>query len=34
MKLGSLVWVALLGAALLAAANAKDIERYLKLRSM
>lgn len=34
MKLGSLVWLALLGAALLAAANAKDIERYLKLRSM
>jgi hypothetical protein len=34
MKLGSLVWLALFGAALLAAANAKDIERYLKLRSM
>lgn len=34
MKLGSLVWLVVIGAALLVAANAKDIERYLKLRSM
>ena len=34
MKLGTLVWLAVIGAALLAAANAKDIERYLRLRSM
>jgi uncharacterized protein DUF6893 len=34
MKLGSLFGLALIGAALLLAANAKDIERYLKLRSM
>jgi hypothetical protein len=34
MKLGSLFWLALIGAGLLVAANAKDIERYLKLRSM
>jgi hypothetical protein len=34
MKLGSLFALALIGVALLAAANAKDIERYLKLRSM
>jgi len=34
MKLGSLIGLALLGAALLVAANARDIERYLKLRAM
>lgn len=34
MKLGSLLWLAVIGAALLAAANARDIERYLKLRAM
>ncbi len=34
MKLRSLVWLAVIGAALLAAANARDIERYLKLRAM
>jgi hypothetical protein len=34
MKLGSVIVLALLGAALLAAANARDIERYLKLRAM
>lgn len=34
MKLGSLIWLALIGAVLLVAANARDIERYLKLRSM
>ena len=34
MKLSSLVGLALLGVALLIAANARDIERYLKLRSM
>jgi len=34
MKMGSVVWLALIGAAVLAALNAKDIERYLKLRSM
>ena len=34
MKLGSLFGLALIGVALLLAANAKDIERYLKLRSM
>lgn len=34
MKLGSLIGLALLGAVLLALANARDIERYLKLRAM
>jgi len=34
MKLGSVIMLALIGAALLAAANARDIERYLKLRAM
>jgi hypothetical protein len=34
MKLRSLVWLALIGAALLAAANARDIERYWKIRAM
>jgi len=34
IKLRSLVVLALLGAALLAAANAKDIQRYLRLRAM
>jgi hypothetical protein len=32
--LGSLLLVVLLGIAALAAINAKDIERYMKLRSM
>jgi hypothetical protein len=32
--LGSLLFVVLLGLAALAALNAKDIERYMKLRSM
>jgi len=34
MKLSSLLGLALIGAALLLAANARDIQRYLKLRSM
>jgi hypothetical protein len=34
MKLSSLLGLALIGAALLIAANARDIQRYLKLRSM
>lgn len=34
MKLSSLLLLAVAGAALLALANAKDIERYLRLRSM
>jgi len=34
MKLGSVVGLALLGVALLVAANAGDIRRYLKLRAM
>ena len=34
MKLGSLFWLALIAAGLLAASNARDIERYLKLRTM
>ena len=34
MKLGSLVGLALLGAALLVAASARDMQRYLKLRAM
>jgi hypothetical protein len=34
MKLSSLVLLVLIGVGLLAAANAKDIERYLKLRGM
>jgi hypothetical protein len=34
MKLSSLLGLALIGAALLLAANAKDIERYFRLRSM
>ena len=34
MKLGSLIWLALLGVALLLAANARDIERYMKMRSL
>ena len=34
MKLSSLLGLALIGAFLLIAANARDIERYLKLRSM
>jgi hypothetical protein len=34
MKLGTLVALAVIGAALIAAANAKDIRRYLRLRSM
>ena len=33
-SLGSLLLVVLLGIAALAAINAKDIERYMKLRSM
>ncbi len=34
MKLRSLVWLAVIGVALLAVANAKDIGRYLELRAM
>lgn len=34
MKLSTLLLVGLLGAAILLAANAKDLERYLRLRSM
>jgi hypothetical protein len=34
MKLSSLLGLALIGAALLIAVNARDIQRYLKLRSM
>jgi hypothetical protein len=34
MKLSSLLGLALIGAVVLIAANARDIERYLKLRSM
>jgi hypothetical protein len=34
MKLRTVVALALIGAALVAAANLKDIERYLRLRSM
>jgi hypothetical protein len=34
MKLRSLFLLAVVGAALLALANAKDLERYLRLRSM
>jgi hypothetical protein len=34
MKLGTLLWVAVIGAAVLAALNARDIERYIRLRSM
>ena len=34
MKLSSLVLLAAVGAALLAVASAKDIERYLKMRAM
>jgi hypothetical protein len=34
MKLSALLGLALVGAALLLAANARDIQRYLKLRSM
>jgi hypothetical protein len=34
VKLSSLVGLALVGVALLLAANARDIQRYLKLRSM
>jgi hypothetical protein len=33
-SLGSLLFVVLLGIAAFAAINAKDIERYMKLRSM
>jgi hypothetical protein len=34
MKLSSLVGLALAGVALLLAVNARDIQRYLKLRTM
>jgi hypothetical protein len=34
LRLGPLMLLALLGIAVLAAVNAKDIERYLKLRNM
>jgi hypothetical protein len=34
MKLSSLLGLALIGAALLIVANARDIQRYMKLRSM
>jgi hypothetical protein len=34
MGLGSLFFIGLLGVALVAFLNAKDIERYLKLRNM
>jgi hypothetical protein len=34
MKFSSLVLLALIGAAVLAVANAKDIERYMKIRSL
>lgn len=34
MKLSSLLGLALIGVALVLAANARDIERYLRLRSM
>lgn len=34
MKLKSVVVLALIGAALLAAFNARDLERYLRLRAM
>jgi hypothetical protein len=34
MKLSALLGLALVGAVLLLAANARDIQRYLKLRSM
>lgn len=34
MRLRSLVWLAVIGAALLAVANARDIERYWKIRAM
>jgi hypothetical protein len=34
MKLRSLFVIALIGAALFALASAKDVERYLRLRSM
>ena len=34
MKLRSLVLLALIGAALLAVASARDIERYWKMRAM
>jgi Family of unknown function (DUF6893) len=34
IKLSSVVLLALVGAALLAAVNARDIERYLKMRTM
>jgi hypothetical protein len=34
MKLSTLFLLAVAGAALLVAANAKDLERYMKLRNM
>ncbi len=34
MKVGTMVWLALLGVGLLLLVNARDIERYLRLRAM
>lgn len=34
MKLSSLLALAVIGAAMIALANAKDIERYLRLREL
>ncbi len=34
MKLGTLLLLALVGAGVLAAMNAKDFQRYMKLRAM